>query len=57
MNILLAEDNDLNAEIAIELLKIRGPVCAGRRMENGLWNCSPRASRDLSGYSHGYPDA
>lgn len=37
MNILLAEDNDLNAEIAIELLKIRGPVCAGRRMENGLW--------------------
>ena len=43
MNILLAEDNDLNAEIAIELLKIMGPVCAGRRMENGLWNCSPRA--------------
>ena len=33
MNILLAEDNDLNAEIAIELLKIKG---AGvRRAENG----------------------
>ncbi|MCD7994782.1 MAG: ATP-binding protein [Clostridia bacterium] len=33
MNILLAEDNDLNAEIAIELLKIKGAsVC---RAENG----------------------
>ena len=42
-NILLAEDNDLNAEIAIELLKMKGPACAGRRMENGLWNCLWRA--------------
>ena len=33
MNILLAEDNDLNAEIATELLKMKG--ASVRRAENG----------------------
>lgn len=35
---LLAEDNDLNAEIAIELEDEGASVCRAR-MENGLWNC------------------
>lgn len=57
-NILLAEDNDLNAEIAIELLKMKG----ARRVQGGEWKtgCGTvygEQSRNVSCHSYGSPDA
>lgn len=39
VTILLAEDNDLNAEIAIELLQTQGRRFIGLKTESKHWNC------------------
>lgn len=48
-HILLAEDNDLNAEIAQELLKMQGALYSAPETEKRQWKCLKKAGQKRFG--------